>query len=78
MKSQNFELAASFRDHEKEFSARLEEMKAEWEARLKDDRQIVGEEEIANVVSMMSGVPVQRMAQAEGLKLAGMKEELQA
>ena len=40
-------------------------MKAEWEARLKDDRQIVGEEEIANVVSMMSGVPVQRMAQAE-------------
>ena len=78
VKSQNFELAASFRDHEKEFSARLEEMKAEWEARLKDDRQIVGEEEIANVVSMMSGVPVQRMAQAEGIKLAGMKEELQA
>ena len=53
-------------------------MKAEWEARLKDDRQIVGEEEIANVISMMSGVPVQRMAQAEGVKLAGMKEELQA
>ena len=53
-------------------------MKVEWEARLKDDRQTVGEEEIANVISMMSGVPVQRMAQAEGLKLAGMKEELQA
>lgn len=46
------------------------------EARLKDDRQTVGEEEIANVISMMSGVPVQRMAQAEGLKLAGMKEDL--
>ena len=76
--SQNFELAASYRDREKELSVRLEEMKVEWEARLKDDRQTVGEEEIANVISMMSGVPVQRMAQAEGLKLAGMKEELQA
>ena len=78
VKSQNIELAASYRDREKELSVRLEEMKVEWEARLKDDRQTVGEEEIANVISMMSGVPVQRMAQAEGLKLAGMKEELQA
>ena len=73
VKSQNFELAASYRDREKELSVRLEEMKVEWEARLKDDRQTVGEEEIANVISMMSGVPVQRMAQAEGLKLVGMK-----
>lgn len=78
VKSQNFELAASYRDREKELSARLEEMKADWENHLKDERQAVGEGEIANVVSMMSGVPVQRMAQAEGLKLAGMKEELQA
>ena len=78
VKSQNFELAASYRDREKELSVRLEEMKVEWEARLKDNRQTVGEEEIANVISMMSGVPIQRMAQAEGLKLAGMKEELQA
>ena len=77
MKSQNFELAASYRDREKELSVHLDEMKAEWEARLKDDRQTVGEEEIANVISMMSGVPVQRMAQAEGIKLAGMKEDLQ-
>lgn len=77
VKSQNFELAASYRDHEKEYSSKLDEMKEEWEARLKDDRQIVGEEEIANVVSMISGVPVQRMAQSEGLKLAGMKEDLQ-
>lgn len=78
VKSQNFELAASYRDREKELSVRLDEMKTEWETRLKDDRQIVGEEEIANVISMMSGVPVQRMAQAEGLRLAGMKEELQS
>lgn len=78
VRSQNFELAASYRDREKELSARLDEMKTEWEACLKEDRQTVDEEEIANVVSMMSGVPVQRMAQAEGLKLAGMKEDLQA
>ncbi len=78
VKSQNFELAASYRDREKELSVHLDKMKAEWEARLKDDRQTVGEEEIANVISMMSGVPVQRMAQAEGLKLAGMKESLQS
>ena len=78
VKSQNFELAASYRDRERELSNSLDEMKAEWETRLKDDRQTVGEEDIATVISMMSGVPVQRMAQAEGLKLAGMKEELQA
>ena len=77
VKAQNFELAAGYRDREKELAAQLEQMKADWEAQQKDHRQTVDEEEIANVVSMMSGVPVQRMAQAEGLKLAGMKEELQ-
>ena len=77
VRSQNFELAAAYRDREKELAARLEQMKADWEAQLKEQRQTVDEEEIASVVSMMSGVPVQRMAQAEGLKLAGMKEVLQ-
>ena len=78
VKAQNYELAAGFRDREKELATQLDEMKAEWESQLKDLRQVVGEEEIANVVSMMSGVPVQRMAQAESQKLAGMKEALQA
>lgn len=78
VKSQNFELAASFRDKEKELASELELMKKEWEASLKENRQTVDAEEIANVVSMMSGIPVQRMAQAEGLKLASMKEELQS
>lgn len=77
VKAQNFELAAGYRDREKELTTQLEQMKADWEAELKEQRQTVDEEEIASVVSMMSGVPVQRMAQAEGLKLAGMKEELQ-
>lgn len=77
VKAQNFELAAGYRDREKELTTQLEQMKADWEAQLKEQRQTVDEEEIASVVSMMSGVPVQRMAQAEGLKLASMKEELQ-
>ncbi|MCE9107965.1 ATP-dependent Clp protease ATP-binding subunit [Bacteroides pyogenes] len=78
VKSQNFELAASFRDKEKELLFQLDLMKKEWEDSLKDNRQTVDAEEIANVVSMMSGVPVQRMAQAEELKLANMKENLQS
>ena len=78
VKSQNFELAASFRDKEKELTTQLDVMKKEWEERLKDNRETVDAEEIANVVSMMSGIPVQRMAQAEGIKLAGMKEALQS
>ena len=76
VKSQNFELAASFRDKEKEYATQLEDLKREWEAKLKDNRQVVDEEQIADVVSMMSGVPVQRMAQAEGFKLMKMKEDL--
>jgi len=78
VKSQNFELAASYRDREKMLVAELERMKAEWEAQMKEDRKVVDVEEISNVVSMMSGIPVQRMAQAEEVKLAGMKKELQA
>ena len=78
VKSQNFELAASYRDKEKELSSSLEKMKSEWESRLKDHRQVVTEDDVANVVSMMSGIPVQRMAQAESVKLAGMKETLQS
>ena len=77
VKLQNFELAAGYRDRERELSQRLEQMKADWEASLKEARQVVDEEDIANVVSMMSGVPVQRMAHAEGVKLAGMKDALQ-
>lgn len=73
---QNFELAASYRDKEKEYAEQLETLKEEWEKSLKDNRETVDEEEIAEVVSMMSGVPVQRMAQAEGMKLLGMKEDL--
>lgn len=73
---QNFELAASFRDKEKEYTNQLDILKEEWEKNLKENRETVGDEQIAEVVSMMSGVPVQRMAQAEGMKLLGMKNDL--
>ena len=73
---QNFELAASYRDKEKELSAQLDRMKEEWEKSLKENRETVDDEQIANVVSMMSGVPVQKMAQAEGIRLMGMKDDL--
>ena len=73
---QNFELAASYRDKEKELSAQLDIMKENWEKSLKENRETVDDEQIANVVSMMSGVPVQKMAQAESVRLMGMKDDL--
>lgn len=73
---QNFELAASYRDKEKEYTNQLDTLKEEWEKSLKENREMVDDEQIAEVVSMMSGVPVQRMAQAEGMKLLGMKNDL--
>ena len=75
---QNFELAASFRDQEKNYMNQLEVMKREWEENLKQQRETVDSPQIENVVSMMSGVPAQRMAQAEGIRLKGMKEELKS
>lgn len=73
---QNFELAASYRDKEKEYTNQLDTLKEEWEKSLKENRETVDDEQIAEVVSTMSGVPVQRMAQAEGMKLLGMKDDL--
>lgn len=75
---QNFELAASFRDQEKSYMSQLEVMKREWEEKLKQQRETVDAAQIENVVSMMSGVPVQRMAQAEGIRLKGMGEALKS
>ena len=76
VKAQNYELAANYRDEEKGLQVKLDDMKRAWEESLKDNREVVDEEQIADVVSMMSGVPVQRMAQAETVRLKGMREEL--
>ena len=73
---QDFELAASFRDREKKLMDELDVMKRNWEEGLKGNREIVDESQIADVVSMISGIPVQRMAQAEGIRLRGMKDAL--
>lgn len=76
VKSQNFELAASFRDKEKEYQSALNAAKNRWEEQLQEHREIVDEEKVAEVVAMMTGVPVQRIAQAEGKKLLLMGNEL--
>ncbi|NPA38103.1 MAG: ATP-dependent Clp protease ATP-binding subunit [Chlorobi bacterium] len=76
VKAQNFELAASFRDKEKELVAELERAKAKWEEELQKHRETVDEEKVAEVVAMMTGIPVQRVAQAEGSRLLKMGKEL--
>ena len=73
---QNFELAASFRDRENQYTAQLDRLKNEWQEKLKDNRETVDAPQIEEVVSMISGVPVQRMAQSEGVRLKGMRQAL--
>ena len=76
VRNQNFELAAGYRDRQTVLEAQLAELNKRWESGETDTRQQVGEEEVAQVVSMMTGVPVQRMAEAEGIRLKGMADEL--
>ena len=78
VKNQNFERAASFRDKEKEFLESLEREKEKWEKELAKNREIVDEEQVAEVVAMMTGVPVQRIAQAEGTRLLKMNDEIKS
>ena len=78
VKSQNFELAASFRDKERQLILQLDAAKSKWEKELHENREVVDEEKVAEVVAMMSGVPVQRIAKAENQKLLEMKEQLKA
>ena len=78
VKAQKYELAASFRDKQRQLLIQLEQEEANWEKQLKEQPQIVDDEKVAEVVSMISGIPVQRIAEAEGLKLLGMKGSLKA
>lgn len=73
---QDFELAANYRDEEKKLAQQIAEERSLWETQMKKDRKIVDEEDIRMVVSLMSGVPIQNIAQAENQKLLNMKEEL--
>ncbi len=76
VKSQNFELAANFRDKEKNLLTLLDQEKEQWEKDLLNHREIVDEHKVAEVVAMMSGIPVQRIAQAEGKRLMNMEQDL--
>ncbi|RTL60116.1 MAG: ATP-dependent Clp protease ATP-binding subunit [Sphingobacteriales bacterium] len=76
VKSQRFEEAASLRDTEKRLGEELDKAKAQWEEESKNKRYPITEEDIAEVVSMMTGIPVRRMVQAETDKLRKMAEDL--
>ena len=76
VKNQNFELAAGYRDRQTVLEAELKEMNERWRKGEGEERQIVDAEQVADVVSMMTGVPVQRMAEQEGIRLKGMSQEL--
>ena len=76
VKNQNFELAASYRDKQTELEAELAELQDKWTNNEIGSRDIVTEKDVADVVSMITGVPVQKIAEAEGARLKNMGEEL--
>ena len=76
VKNQNFELAAGYRDRQTQLEAELKEMNERWSKGENEERQTVDAEQVAEVVSMMTGVPAQRIAEQEGIRLKGMAQEL--
>ena len=74
VKSQKYEEAAKLRDTEKNLLEELERAKAEWEAETKTKRYVVSEDNVAEVVSMMTGIPLQRVGQTDSIKLLNMYE----
>ncbi len=77
-RNQDFEQAAAHRDREQHLKNRLQEAKDRWEEHINSHRETVDEERVAEVVAMMTGVPVQRVVQAEGMRLREMTPRLQA
>lgn len=75
-KAQDYEKAAALRDKVGSTKNQLEEAKRKWERALDKDRQEVDDEKVAEVVALMTGVPTQRIAQAEGARLIKMGESL--
>ena len=76
VRNQNFELAASYRDKQTELEAELKELQQKWENNEIGQRDVITDKDVADVVSMITGVPVQRMAEAEGVRLKNMGAEL--
>jgi len=76
IKSQKYELAAKLRDQERELGEKLEQEKRQWEEESQLHREVVSEQNVSEVVSMMTGVPVQRIALNESERLISMEEDL--
>ncbi|MCF8278123.1 MAG: ATP-dependent Clp protease ATP-binding subunit [Flavobacteriales bacterium] len=76
VRSQKYEEAANLRDKERKLQEELERQKNKWEEDTKENRETVTEEDVAEVVSMMTGIPVHRVAQNEGNRLKSMYENL--
>ena len=76
IKLQNFEMAAGLRDKEKALQAELERMKQEWTDKAKQNRETVDRENIEEVISLMSGVPLKKVGSSEANKLKSMRENL--
>lgn len=76
VKNQNYELAAQYRDRSKIFAEELDRMRAQWEESLEDNRKQVTADDVSHTVSMMTGIPVSKMANAEGIRMKGMRQEL--
>ncbi|MBC6425743.1 MAG: ATP-dependent Clp protease ATP-binding subunit [Ekhidna sp.] len=77
VKSQNYEEAAQLRDKEKKLIARLDEEKVRWEEETKTKRYEVNEDNVADVIAMMTGIPAKRIAENESSKLLTMNTELE-
>ncbi len=76
IEAQEFEKAAALRDKERKYTHRKRELEEEWEAGETHERPAIGEEEIAEIVSMWTGIPVFKLTEAETQKLMRMEEEL--
>ncbi|MFH1321815.1 MAG: ATP-dependent Clp protease ATP-binding subunit [Bacteroidota bacterium] len=76
IKSQKYEEAATLRDKERQLLEELEIANREWEEQTQNFRETVNEENVANVVAMMSGIPIQRIAQTESARLVKMDQEI--
>ncbi len=76
VQAQNFESAAGYRDQQERLKLELEYAKQQWEKELDNRRETVDEADVAEVVALITGVPTQRIAQSEGIRLLGMTDEL--
>lgn len=74
VRSQKYEEAAKLRDKERQLNEKLEEVKRRWEEEIRSHRETVNEDNVAEVVAMMTGIPVQKVSQTESTKLLKLNE----